>query len=115
LGVTLVNGILCVKKEKTRLARVFSSVFPFFSPHFIAFYRRQRRHGDQYDFSSPSRWFRPQFDGPVTVASGSSIGTSLAKAALAGKVDGKLVDTSYLIDKTSIWPSSPTRMPKAWR
>jgi len=28
-----------------------------------------------------------------------SIGTGLAKAALAGKVDGKLVDTSYLIDR----------------
>jgi threonyl-tRNA synthetase len=28
-----------------------------------------------------------------------SIGTGLAKAALAGKIDGKLVDTSYLIDR----------------
>ena len=40
-----------------------------------------------------------QFDAPVTVAQvASSIGSGLAKAALAGKVDGKLVDTSYLID-----------------
>jgi threonyl-tRNA synthetase len=41
-----------------------------------------------------------QFDQPVTVGQvASSIGTGLAKAALAGKVDGKLVDTSYLIDR----------------
>ena len=40
-----------------------------------------------------------QFDGPVTVAQVAvSIGAGLAKAALAGKVDGKVVDTSYLID-----------------
>ena len=41
-----------------------------------------------------------QFDKPVTVAEvAASIGAGLAKAALAGKVDGKLVDTSYLIDR----------------
>jgi threonyl-tRNA synthetase len=41
-----------------------------------------------------------QFDAPVTVAQvAASIGAGLAKAALAGKVDGKLVDTSYLIDR----------------
>ncbi len=40
-----------------------------------------------------------QFDAPVTVAQvAASIGAGLAKAALAGKVDGKVVDTSYLID-----------------
>jgi len=40
-----------------------------------------------------------QFEAPVTVAQvASSIGAGLAKAALAGKVDGKVVDTSYLID-----------------
>ncbi|MFZ6674420.1 threonine--tRNA ligase [Undibacterium sp. Xuan67W] len=39
-----------------------------------------------------------QFDAPVTVAQvAASIGVGLAKAALAGKVDGKLVDTSHLI------------------
>lgn len=39
-----------------------------------------------------------QFPGPVTVADvAASIGTGLAKAALGGKVDGKLVDTSYTI------------------
>ncbi|MDO5288059.1 MAG: threonine--tRNA ligase [Pseudomonadota bacterium] len=41
-----------------------------------------------------------QFDGPVTVAQvAESIGAGLAKAALGGKVDGKLVDTSYLIER----------------
>jgi threonyl-tRNA synthetase len=39
------------------------------------------------------------FDHPVTVAEvAASIGAGLAKAALAGKVDGKLVDTSALIE-----------------
>jgi threonyl-tRNA synthetase len=41
-----------------------------------------------------------QFDAPVTVAQvAASIGAGLAKAALAGKVDGKVVDTSFLIDR----------------
>ena len=39
-----------------------------------------------------------EFDAPVTVAQvAASIGAGLAKAALAGKVDGALVDTSHLI------------------
>jgi len=38
------------------------------------------------------------FDGPVTVAEvAQGIGAGLARAALAGKVDGRLVDTSHLI------------------
>jgi threonyl-tRNA synthetase len=41
-----------------------------------------------------------QFDQPVSVGEvAASIGAGLAKAALAGKVDGKLVDTSFVIDK----------------
>ena len=41
---------------------------------------------------------RRQFDAPVTVAQvAQSIGAGLAKAALAGRVDGRLVDTSHLI------------------
>jgi threonyl-tRNA synthetase len=41
-----------------------------------------------------------KFDAPVSVADvASSIGPGLAKAALAGKVDGQLVDTSYVIDR----------------
>jgi len=39
------------------------------------------------------------FDQPVTVDQlAASIGAGLARAAVAGKVDGRLVDTSYLID-----------------
>lgn len=39
------------------------------------------------------------FDAPVTVADvAASIGAGLAKAALGGKVDGKVVDTSFTID-----------------
>ena len=39
-----------------------------------------------------------EFPGPVTVAEvAASIGAGLAKAALAGKVDGKVVDTSHTI------------------
>ncbi|MBL8312412.1 MAG: threonine--tRNA ligase [Rubrivivax sp.] len=42
---------------------------------------------------------RREFPGPVTVADvAASIGAGLAKAALAGKVDGKLVDTSHRIE-----------------
>lgn len=41
-----------------------------------------------------------QYEGPVTVAAiAASIGAGLARAALAGKVDGKLVDLSTLVDK----------------
>ena len=40
-----------------------------------------------------------QFDNPVTVGEvAASIGAGLAKAALGGKVDGKLVDTSHRIE-----------------
>ena len=40
------------------------------------------------------------FDQPVSVAEvAQSIGTGLAKAALAGRVNGKLLDTSALIDR----------------
>jgi threonyl-tRNA synthetase len=41
-----------------------------------------------------------QFDHPVTIAEvAASIGPGLAKAALGGKLDGALVDTSTLIDR----------------
>ena len=40
-----------------------------------------------------------RYEGAVSVADvAASIGAGLAKAALAGKVDGKLVDTSHIID-----------------
>ncbi|MFT3930564.1 MAG: threonine--tRNA ligase [Spongiibacteraceae bacterium] len=43
---------------------------------------------------------RREFANPVTVAEvAANIGAGLAKAALAGKVDGKLVDTSFVIDR----------------
>ena len=43
-----------------------------------------------------------QFDNPVTVAAvAAAIGPGLAKAALAGKVGGKLVDTSFEIKEDS--------------
>ena len=42
---------------------------------------------------------RREFSGPVTVAEvAASIGAGLAKAALAGKIDGRLVDTSHVVD-----------------
>jgi len=41
-----------------------------------------------------------RFDAPVSVAQiAASIGPGLAKAALAGKVDGKVVDTSHVVDR----------------
>jgi threonyl-tRNA synthetase len=43
-----------------------------------------------------------EFEAPVTVAQvAASIGAGLAKAALAGRVDGKLVDTSFLMERDS--------------
>jgi len=43
-----------------------------------------------------------QFDAPVTVAQvAAAIGPGLAKAALAGKVNGKPVDTSFLLERDS--------------
>lgn len=43
---------------------------------------------------------RREYPGPVTVAEiAASIGAGLAKAALAGKVDGKVVDTAYTVDR----------------
>src|SRR3954447_8925682 len=52
------------------------------------------------------------FPGPVTVAEiAQAIGPGLARAALAGKVDGKLVDTSYRVDSDAdiaiVTPKSP--------
>jgi len=41
-----------------------------------------------------------QYENPVTVGEvAASIGAGLAKAALGGKVDGKLVDTSHRIER----------------
>ncbi|HET9680234.1 MAG TPA: threonine--tRNA ligase [Gammaproteobacteria bacterium] len=43
-----------------------------------------------------------QYDNPVSVAQvAEDIGPGLARVALAGKVDGRLVDTSYLIEQDS--------------
>ena len=43
------------------------------------------------------------YAGPVTVAQvAADIGPGLAKAALAGRVDGKLVDTSFVIDRDAV-------------
>jgi threonyl-tRNA synthetase len=43
---------------------------------------------------------RRPFDHPVTVAEvAASIGPGLAKAAVAGRVDGRLVDSSFLVDR----------------
>src|ERR1051326_6055543 len=47
----------------------------------------------------PDGAFKP-FPAPVSVAEiAKSIGPGLAKAALAAKLDGKLVDTSYVVDR----------------
>ncbi|HEY2970687.1 MAG TPA: threonine--tRNA ligase [Casimicrobiaceae bacterium] len=47
----------------------------------------------------PDGSVRP-FEAPISVAQvAAAIGPGLAKAALAGKVDGKLVDTSFVVDR----------------
>ncbi|MFA9420398.1 MAG: threonine--tRNA ligase [Gammaproteobacteria bacterium] len=53
-----------------------------------------------------------QFDHPVSIFEvANDIGAGLAKAAIGGKVDGKMVDTAYLIDDdvelSIITPTSP--------
>ena len=54
-----------------------------------------------------------EFPGPVSVAEvAASIGPGLAKTALAGKVDGKLVDTSDLIDHDATLPIITPRTPR---
>src|SRR5438445_12878839 len=43
-----------------------------------------------------------RFDNPVTVAEiAASIGPGLGKAALAGRVDGRLVDNSFLVERAA--------------
>src|SRR5215468_11248673 len=64
-------------------------------PHF--FFRLGRM--TMVNIRLPDGSVRP-FEQPVTVAQvAAAIGPGLAKAALAAKVDGKLVDTSFLIDR----------------
>jgi threonyl-tRNA synthetase len=85
--------------KKTRLVRVFFR--PDFSSSFSLIYlaRRADMETSMLKVRLPDGSDR-QFDGPVTVAQvAASIGTGLAKAALAGKVDGKVVDTSFLIEQ----------------
>jgi threonyl-tRNA synthetase len=54
------------------------------------------------------------FDHPVTLAEiAASIGAGLAKAAIAGKVDGKVVDTSFLVDKDATISIITNRDPEA--
>ena len=60
--------------------------------------------GSQRSFSSPFRTrcrrrYRPR----------------PAKAALAGVVDGKEVDTSYVVDRDASWRLSPTATRRAWK
>jgi threonyl-tRNA synthetase len=51
------------------------------------------------------------YDQSLTVAEvASSIGSGLAKAAIAGEVDGQLVDTSFMIEETQTLPSLPIKM-----
>src|SRR5471032_67950 len=99
------TGFLCLKKVKNAASpRFFASAFSsrFFQsiPHIAVL------PGASADMEINMLTIRlpdgsaRQFDGPVTVAQvAANIGTGLAKAALAGKVDGKLVDTSHLIEQ----------------
>ena len=56
------------------------------------------------------------FDHSVSVAEvAASIGAGLAKATVAGKVDGKLVDASDLITGDASLKSSRPRIKRGWR
>lgn len=57
-----------------------------------------------------------EFEGPVTVAElAASIGAGLAKAALAGRVNGRLVDLSHVIDADADVSIVTGRDPKGLR
>ena len=57
-----------------------------------------------------------QFDQAVTVMDvATDIGPGLAKATLAGEVDGVLRDASHLIEDDANCASSPARIRKAWK
>src|SRR6266853_5345298 len=65
----------------------------------IGFARFPRRTRTMPDVRLPDGAVK-HFDAPVTVAQvASAIGPGLAKAALAGRIDGKLVYTSFVIDR----------------
>ena len=56
-----------------------------------------------------------RFDGPVTGTTvAEAIGPGLARAALAMKLDGKLVDLATEIDHDGDWCSSPAATPRRW-
>ena len=56
------------------------------------------------------------YDQSLTVAEvASSIGSGLAKAAIAGEVDGQLVDTSFVIEDDSEVAIVPIKMKKHWK
>ena len=55
-----------------------------------------------------------EYEAPVTVADvAQSVGAGLAKAALAGKVDDKLVDLSYVIEADAKVAIITTKSPEA--
>lgn len=57
-----------------------------------------------------------EFDAPVRVLDvAQSIGSGLAKAALGGIVDGKMVDASFVIDKDSHLAIITDKSPEAPR
>ena len=56
-----------------------------------------------------------QFDAPVTGTTvAEAIGPGLARAALAMKLDGKIVDMSTMIERDARWRSSPAAMRRRW-
>ena len=56
------------------------------------------------------------FDHPVSIYQvAESIGTGLAKAALAGKINDEIVDTSYLIEQDARCLSLPPKTTMAWK
>ena len=55
------------------------------------------------------------FDNPVSVADvAADIGAGLAKATLAGVVNGEVVDASYLIEQDSTWRLLPIAPMRRW-
>ena len=92
VGPKVHDNLLFVIKRHVNCGKM-EGVFSFSS--FCAVIHRSFAFNSMVQITLPDGSLR-EFPGPVTVAEvASSIGTGLAKAALGGKVNGQLVDTSF--------------------
>jgi threonyl-tRNA synthetase len=88
------------RRERSIDPRLGTRLLARRKPAYLLKYRAFRDRPDSMPVITLPDGSQRRFDAPVTVAEvAASIGPGLAKAALAGRVDGVLVDTSHRIDK----------------